>query len=150
MSTPPLIFQWTGEAMVPHGARWAKEADKRFVIGAGHGIDADLGLAHESAVKEAETDAMKRCLMTFGNPFGLALYDKTQANVAEAPPEQIGPSSAYTKHLEALYHVNTLEGLKTWRESVSADSDAISDAEWTDLSNQLFNRKKAISQKEPA
>lgn len=50
--------------------------------GAGHGIDRDLGQAHESAIKEAETDAMKRALMTFGNPFGLALYDKTQANVA--------------------------------------------------------------------
>lgn len=50
-------------------------------VGAGHGIDADLGLAHESAIKEAETDAMKRALMTFGNPFGLALYDKAQTNV---------------------------------------------------------------------
>lgn len=54
-------------------------------IGAGHGIDRDLGLAHESAIKEAETDAMKRALMTFGNPFGLALYDKTQENVESAP-----------------------------------------------------------------
>lgn len=54
--------------------------------GAGHGIDRDLGLAHESAAKEAETDAMKRALMTFGNPFGLALYDKTFANVAHVPP----------------------------------------------------------------
>jgi hypothetical protein len=34
--------------------------------GAGHGIDTDLGQAHESALKEAETDAMKRALMTFG------------------------------------------------------------------------------------
>jgi DNA repair and recombination protein RAD52 len=51
-------------------------------VGAGHGIDVDLGLAHESAIKEAETDAMKRALMTFGNPFGLALYDKEQSNVA--------------------------------------------------------------------
>lgn len=52
-------------------------------VGAGHGIDADLGQAHESAIKEAETDAMKRSLMTFGNPFGLALYDKEQVNVAD-------------------------------------------------------------------
>jgi DNA recombination protein Rad52 len=52
-------------------------------IGAGHGIDRDLGQAHESAIKEAETDAMKRALMTFGNPFGLALYDKEQANVQD-------------------------------------------------------------------
>lgn len=53
--------------------------------GAGHGIDADLGQAHESAIKEAETDAMKRALMTFGNPFGLALYDKEQKDVEDAP-----------------------------------------------------------------
>ena len=50
--------------------------------GAGHGIDVDLGLAHESALKEAETDAMKRALMTFGNPFGLALYDRQQREVS--------------------------------------------------------------------
>lgn len=50
-------------------------------VGSGHGIDRDLGLAHESAVKEAESDARKRALMTFGNPFGLALYDKSHANV---------------------------------------------------------------------
>lgn len=52
--------------------------------GAGHGIDRDRGLAHESAIKEAETDAMKRALMTFGNPFGLALYDKQQREVEGA------------------------------------------------------------------
>jgi len=52
--------------------------------GAGHGIDVDLGQAHESAIKEAETDAMKRALMAFGNPFGLALYDKAQRQVSSA------------------------------------------------------------------
>lgn len=57
-------------------------------VGAGHGIDVDLGLAHESAIKEAETDAMKRALMTFGNPFGLALYDKTMANVGDDGPTE--------------------------------------------------------------
>ena len=55
-------------------------------VGAGHGIDADLGLAHESALKEAETDAMKRALMTFGNQFGLALYGRTQGQVTGAQP----------------------------------------------------------------
>lgn len=53
--------------------------------GYGSGIDKDIGQAHESALKEAETDAMKRGLMTFGNPFGLALYDKEQTNVADVP-----------------------------------------------------------------
>lgn len=60
-------------------------------VGAGHGIDADLGLAHESAIKEAETDAMKRAFMTFGNPFGLALYDKEQSNVESPPPKANAP-----------------------------------------------------------
>jgi hypothetical protein len=60
--------------------------------GAGHGIDVDLGQAHESAIKEAETDAMKRALVTFGNPFGLALYDKSQRQVSghAAPPAAHG------------------------------------------------------------
>ncbi len=49
--------------------------------GYGSGIDADIGSAHESAAKECETDATKRALMSFGSPMGLALYDKTQAEV---------------------------------------------------------------------
>ena len=65
--------------------------------GAGHGIDVDLGQAHESALKEAETDAMKRALMTFGNPFGLALYDKQQREVTSSagptPVPSANPSS---------------------------------------------------------
>jgi DNA recombination protein Rad52 len=62
--------------------------------GAGHGIDADKGLAHESALKEAETDATKRALMTFGNPFGLALYDKQQRQVSSAAAATAGPVAA--------------------------------------------------------
>ena len=45
--------------------------------------------AHESAVKEAETDAHKRALRSFGNTFGLALYDKTKADVQSPPPPVI-------------------------------------------------------------
>lgn len=60
--------------------------------GFGQGIDADIGKAHESAYKEAETDAMKRALMTFGNTFGLALYDKSQKDVAVIPQEWKLPS----------------------------------------------------------
>ena len=58
----------------------------RTGTGAGGGFGSDIGEARESAVKEAETDAMKRALMTFGNPFGLALYDKKQDNVGEPDP----------------------------------------------------------------
>ena len=49
--------------------------------GAGQGQAACLGDAHEHALKEAETDATKRALVTFGNPFGLALYDREQRGV---------------------------------------------------------------------
>lgn len=62
---------------------------KREGCGFGQGIDRDLGQAHESAIKEAETDAMKRAFMTFGNPFGLALYDKSRANVQAPKPPTI-------------------------------------------------------------
>lgn len=62
--------------------------------GAGHGRDFDHGTAMESALKEAETDARKRALMTFGNQFGLALYDKDQTNVEGASlPAQQAPSA---------------------------------------------------------
>lgn len=59
--------------------------------GYGSGIDADVGAAHESAIKEAETDSMKRGMMTFGNPFGLALYDKTQAEVEPINGQRAAP-----------------------------------------------------------
>ena len=49
--------------------------------GSGHGTATTMGEAHESALKEAETDATKRALTTFGNPFGLALYDKEKAGI---------------------------------------------------------------------
>jgi hypothetical protein len=71
--------------------------------GAGHGIDTDLGLAHESAIKEAETDAMKRALVTFGNPFGLALYDKSQRQVsgAAAQGQPQGQTQGQTRAITA-------------------------------------------------
>jgi recombination DNA repair RAD52 pathway protein len=34
-------------------------------------------------LKTAETDATKRALATFGNPFGLALYDSEQSGVRQ-------------------------------------------------------------------
>jgi DNA recombination protein Rad52 len=42
------------------------------------------GQAHELALKSAETDATKRALATFGNPFGLALYDPQQSGVRQS------------------------------------------------------------------
>ena len=48
---------------------------------AGVGEDSQIGWATHLAVTEAETDALKRAAMQLGDSFGLALYDKSQANV---------------------------------------------------------------------
>lgn len=108
---------------------------KREGVGAGHGIDVDLGQAHESAIKEAATDAMKRALMTFGNQFGLALYDKEQRNVEDKPlnlqqvsesekttqkfidtlllkMEQVGINSDGIKTLKAILKLTEFEDVK--------------------------------------
>jgi DNA repair and recombination protein RAD52 len=98
-------------------ARVIVDGVAREGCGAGHGIDRDLGQAHESAIKEAETDAMKRAFMTFGNPFGLALYDKTQASVGEegpAPVTLIERNAFMVECREAIASFTDAEQLLTW------------------------------------
>lgn len=56
-------------------------------VGFGSGFAKQVGDAIEGATKEAVTDALKRCARTFGNVFGLALYDKSRANVHAPEPE---------------------------------------------------------------
>lgn len=57
-------------------------------VGFGSGFAKGVGDAIEGATKEAATDALKRAARTFGNIFGLALYDKSRANVEAPPPEK--------------------------------------------------------------
>lgn len=104
--------------------------------GYGSGIGGDLNDAHESAAKEAETDAMKRALMTFGNPFGLALYDKAQNNVehgAQTVQANVNPAATdpggeddqlakwtawadeQAKEIDACVKAGNIDRLKLWR-----------------------------------
>lgn len=53
-------------------------------MGTGTGRSSAPEIAHEIALKSAETDATKRALATFGNPFGLALYDKARLQVTRS------------------------------------------------------------------
>ena len=80
--------------------------------GYGSGIVKDIRDAHEGAIKEAETDAMKRALMTFGNPFGLALYDKAQANVVDEVDE------SYVTFIQTIREIirvtNDPKALREW------------------------------------
>lgn len=85
-------------------------------VGAGHGIGADLGECHESAIKESETDAMKRALMTFGNPLGLALYDKARENVGVNVDD-----TAVTEAVDCFAKADTLDAANTiWRDLPAA------------------------------
>ena len=82
---------WSGMTDKQHAASYI--AKVRIVVragsiaitregcGSGEGKASSPGEAHELALKAAETDATKRALATFGNPFGLALYDRELAGV---------------------------------------------------------------------
>jgi hypothetical protein len=82
---------WSGMVSRQHAASYT--AKVRIVVragsiaitregcGSGEGKASSPGEAHELALKSAETDATKRALATFGNPFGLALYDRELAGV---------------------------------------------------------------------
>lgn len=87
----------------------------RSDVGHGQGHGKSEGDAHDSAVKEAVTDALKRALRTFGNPFGLALYDKTKSDV--------GVPLAYDDW--AMTVVNELRPDATDAEKAKAVADAL-------------------------
>lgn len=96
---------------------------RRGDFGAGHGYDIDCGLAHESAVKEAVTDAMKRAMRSFGNPFGLALYDKSRENVGvDLPP--FDAQACASRIIAKLQKQTTVEKLnEAWGSEAQALSD---------------------------
>jgi DNA repair and recombination protein RAD52 len=109
-------------------------------IGAGHGIDSDLGLAHESAIKEAETDAMKRALMTFGNQFGLALYDKEQTNVIRLPKKNA--RDVYERMQQEIDGIDGVDELLAWGSDV-AERIRVLPADWVQILRSRFSEKLA-------
>jgi hypothetical protein len=82
---------WSGMANRHHAAAYSAKVRVcvragaitivREGCGSGEARGLTPGEAHELALKAAETDATKRALATFGNPFGLALYDRELAGV---------------------------------------------------------------------
>jgi DNA recombination protein Rad52 len=129
--------------------------------GAGHGIDVDCGLAHESAIKEAETDAMKRALMTFGNPFGLALYDKEQREVKDITELSIDElqmaaiqaakrSGLTGTGMKALFAAVAPEGATGWGQVPEATMRRLISAGVSAESVERFNAAGAEPEEEPA
>src|SRR6185312_1630904 len=92
---------WSGQTGHVHAAayiakvrvsvRAAETTIVREGSGTGESRASTPGQAHELALKGAETDATERALATFGNPFGLALYDREQVGVRKARNEKASP-----------------------------------------------------------
>jgi DNA recombination protein Rad52 len=62
--------------------------------GAARGFARTAGESIEQAIKAAESDATKRAFSTFGNAFGLCLYDKQQRDVAPSTNGRRQPQQA--------------------------------------------------------
>ena len=120
-------------------------------FGAGHGYDVDLGLAHESAIKEATTDALKRALRSFGNPFGLALYDKSRENVGVEPVQKLEPTPENKRKwiAEQIAAKNTDADLAAWwnQEGIVNLRESLPDDMQQDVMKAFSARFDALSQK---
>ena len=103
--------------------------------GTGEGRASTAGQAHELALKGAETDATKRALATFGNSFGLALYDREQAGVRKLRSgsngqaeenSQLGP---WVLHSSGGKPISTHEASKTFIEALKQAMSEADDIE---------------------
>ena len=101
---------------------------------AGEGKAPTPGEAHELALKAAETDATKRALATFGNPFGLALYDRERLGVRRARREEGFPAN-WPVGPPPRHPVPTKQAFDTPSEVACALRKAIDEAE---ISSSLF------------
>lgn len=77
-------------------------------VGTGMGKPENMGDAIESAVKEAETDALKRALRSLGNTFGLALYEKDKSR--RETTDNVADCTRAIEYLEAADSVDDLTG----------------------------------------
>jgi DNA repair and recombination protein RAD52 len=107
---------------------------------------------HESAIKEAETDAMKRAMRTLGNTFGLALYDKDKANreVGKTPePKKEKTPETVRDYLQAqtLKATSTAE-LEAWwdRKEIAALQAELPEPMQNEVRKSFTDRMAAVFQ----
>jgi len=74
-------------------------------VGMGNGKPENTSDVIESAVKESETDALKRALRSFGNTFGLALYEKDKSK------RQVGDGAAVEDAIKRIVSAKTGKAL---------------------------------------
>ena len=119
-------------------------------VGAGHGKgkSVNLGDKHESAVKEAESDARKRAFMQFGSQFGLSLYDRTKA--WKNPKKDRTPVSSQNLTVvakDAILKADTRERLDKCAESLEVRyaNRQIPQNDYNDLCDLIKTRKEVIT-----
>ena len=119
-------------------------------VGAGHGKgkSVNLGDKHESAVKEAESDARKRAFMQFGSQFGLSLYDRTKA--WKNPKKDRTPVSTQNLTVvakDAILKADTRERLDKCAESLEVryTNGQIPQEDYLDLCELIKTRKEVIT-----
>ncbi len=119
-------------------------------VGAGHGKgkSVNLGDKHESAVKEAESDARKRAFMQFGSQFGLSLYDRTKA--WKNPKKDRTPVSTQNLTVvakDAILKADTRQRLDKCAESLEVryTNGQIPQEDYLDLCELIKTRKEVIN-----
>ena len=119
-------------------------------VGAGHGKGerVNLGDKHESAVKEAESDARKRALMQFGSQLGLSLYDRSKA--WKNPKKDRTPVSTQNLTVvakDAILKADTKERLDKCAESLEVRyaNRQIPQNDYNDLCDLIKTRKEVIT-----
>ena len=118
-------------------------------VGAGHGKGerVNLGDKHESAVKEAESDARKRALMQFGSQLGLSLYDRSKA--WKNPKKDRTPVSTQNLTVvakDAILKADTRQRLEKCAESLEVRyaNRQIPQKDYNDLCDLIKTRKEVI------
>lgn len=118
-------------------------------VGDGVGDPRSLADHHESAVKEAETNALKRALRSFGNTFGLALYDKDRANVGK-PEATPGEKRDWLKAQIPL--AQSADKLRTWmdRPDVSGLFDGLPEPMQNEVKAAFDQKFNELQEREAA
>jgi hypothetical protein len=112
MSAPPLLFRWDGEAMAPVG-RFAREADRHFVIGQNYRLEevserSEISHKHEFAwLREAWANLPESAAQNFDNEDQLRKYALIQTGWCNRE-EHVYPSKA-----EAMRQAATIRRHKT-------------------------------------
>ena len=118
--------------------------------GAGTSNQTNVSKNHENAIKEAETDARKRALMTFGNQFGLSLYDRKEGWKKGQPTKTTTnaheTSTTYNMATKFLQGVSSTAQLNSFKERVQVthSEGKLTDIDRAKLENAIVQKEASL------